>query len=155
QSFEPNSVAYPANGRREPAGGSQHQPAHAGRSPGTRGRAVESRSSQEVIMKSSLALGLFTVSCIGLAGTTPAPPSANPQAAEKEKAPDDAWEKERAQRLSKLRQLQLDRRPSTILKAWADLKESTGPTRPKGKDQKPDPFERKLKELQKDVTLGN
>jgi hypothetical protein len=60
-------------------------------------------------------------------------------------------------RLQKLKQLQFDRRPSAILKAWAPAppEEKTKPADPKASPAKPDPLDEELKIFQRTVTLGN
>ena len=67
-------------------------------------------------------------------------------------------ESKKAARLQKLQQLTLDRRPSTILRAWASLggAEAANPpsSQPPAKPSEPDPFEDELKALQRSVTMG-
>jgi hypothetical protein len=60
-------------------------------------------------------------------------------------------------RLQKLKQLQFDRRPSAILKAWAPAppEEKSQPADPKAAPAKPDPLDGELKTFQRNVTLGN
>lgn len=76
------------------------------------------------------------------------------KAADAKKEAEEKAKKEETERLQKIGQLKLDRRKSTILKAWAGIKE--GPEKKDPDDEKePDPFEIQLQEFQKNVTLGN
>jgi hypothetical protein len=76
-------------------------------------------------------------------------PKADPKAA---KEPGKNAPKE-SPRLQKLKQLTFDRRPSSILKAWAP--QPPEPKEDKKEDKKPEPFEVELSALQRHVTLGN
>jgi hypothetical protein len=88
-----------------------------------------------------------------------APPSkweaiAKPRPLPEEKAdkePDKAAPKE-SPRLQKLKQLTFDRRPSSILSAWAPRPPDPAP---KGDKKEPDPLELELSTFQRHVTTGN
>ncbi len=93
------------------------------------------------------------------AGDVPMPAEAG---ATSEAAAQTEAQQQAAARLQKIQQLQFDRRPSTILRLWgkpaddAAAKPEESPTDPQAEPPaEPDPFDEQLKQLQKDVTLGN
>src|SRR5262245_35066273 len=83
-------------------------------------------------------------------GKTEAPPGIGP-----DDKPADAKpkEKEGPSRLERIKQLQFDRRPSVILKAWAPEKKDDKPA--PAKDPKTEALDKELAEFGKHVTLGN
>ncbi len=106
---------------------------------------------------------LFALSA-GHAQTPAEPqPAVKLQATDKSKPePDQKAAKEPAKetpkespRLQKLKQLTYDRRPSSILKAWAPQPPSPEPKDDAKGDKKPDPLAEELSAFQRHVTVGN
>jgi tetratricopeptide (TPR) repeat protein len=80
-----------------------------------------------------------------------------PAGPEKPGAPGAAEEPRESPRLQKLKQLQFDRRPSTMLRTWAKP-QGEKPDEPTAKDgplAKPDPIDEELAAFKRHVTLGN
>ncbi|HEY8503399.1 MAG TPA: hypothetical protein VIL46_02375, partial [Gemmataceae bacterium] len=105
---------------------------------------------------------------VGKAAPAVMPPAKDDPAAAKVASPDGKEAAAESPRLQKLRQLQFDRRPSAILKAWSEPKDrpKDKPKGPKDSGAKPkdgekkeeselDPIDAELKLFQRNVTLGD
>jgi hypothetical protein len=88
----------------------------------------------------------------------PAPPGAVAVGPDGKPVPAEAKGSEgpkESPRLAKLKQLQFDRRPSAILKAWAPESKDAADKRPTIQDPKEAELEKELAAFRKNVTLGN